>query len=170
MPGHEHDALADHLVGNRDSLLGVAGVIADLELQLLAENAAGGIEVGNSLRGAGPHLLAKRGVLARHRSCSGDHDVGLGRTGHRQAERKRQPCYKVFLHGYSLSIVGSSKNWIALPMGECRARPLPGYFHIARFDCKNHRLTMQFARELTRLVSVRGQLWRSRQENGPERW
>jgi hypothetical protein len=30
MPGHEHHAFVDHLVGDRDRLLGIAGVVADL--------------------------------------------------------------------------------------------------------------------------------------------
>ena len=81
MPGHEHDAVVDHLVGDRDRLLGIAGVVADLEDQLLAEHAAGGIEVLHRLLGALLHLLAEDGVLAGHRTGGGDHDIGLRRAG-----------------------------------------------------------------------------------------
>ena len=45
MPGHQHHALVDHLIGDRDRLLGIAGVVADPQGQLFAEHAALGIEV-----------------------------------------------------------------------------------------------------------------------------
>ena len=41
MPGDELDPLVDELVGDRHRLLRVAGVVADLEHQLLADDAAG---------------------------------------------------------------------------------------------------------------------------------
>ena len=66
-----------HLVGDRDRLLRIAGVVADLEHQLLAEHAALGVDVLDRHLGAALHLLAESGVLTGHRTGGGDHDVGL---------------------------------------------------------------------------------------------
>ena len=45
---HELDAVADELVGDRDALLRIGDVVADLELDLLAIDAAGCVDVGGS--------------------------------------------------------------------------------------------------------------------------
>ena len=87
VPGHEHHALVDHLVGDRDRLLGIAGVVADPEHELLAEHAAGLVEVLDRLLGALLHLLAEDRVLAGHRAGGGDHDVGLRRAGGERDQR-----------------------------------------------------------------------------------
>ena len=64
MPGHEHDARVDHLVGDRDRLLRITGVVADLEgRQLLAKHAARGVEILDRHLGA-LHLIAEDRVLA----------------------------------------------------------------------------------------------------------
>ena len=60
----ELDAVADELVGDRDALLGIGDVVADLERDLLAEDAAGGVDVVDGLLGA---VLA----AARRRRRSG---------------------------------------------------------------------------------------------------
>ena len=52
MPGDQLDALADHLVGDRHRLLRIAGIVADLQHQLLAEHAAGLVDVGDRQLGA----------------------------------------------------------------------------------------------------------------------
>ena len=49
MAGHEHHALRGELVGDRNRLLRIAGIVADLEPQLLAQHAAGGVDVGDRL-------------------------------------------------------------------------------------------------------------------------
>ncbi len=45
MAGDQRHAVAGHLVGDRHRLLRVAGVVADIEIELLAEHAAGGVDV-----------------------------------------------------------------------------------------------------------------------------
>ncbi len=52
MPDHELVALAGELVGHRNRLARVARVIADVELELLAEHAARLVDVGHRLLGA----------------------------------------------------------------------------------------------------------------------
>ena len=68
MAGDERDAAAGELVGDGHGLLRIAGVVADLEDQLLAVDAAGGVDVLDRLLGAGLHLLAEGRVLAGHRA------------------------------------------------------------------------------------------------------
>ena len=83
MPGHEDHALVDHLVGHRHRLLGLASVVADLQYQLLAEHAAGGVEIGHRHSRSPHHLLAENRVLSGHRTGGGDDDlVGDCRRAH----------------------------------------------------------------------------------------
>lgn len=96
MTGHEDHAFTSHLVGDRDGLLGVAGVIADGQRQHLAVDATGGIYVCNCLFGAALHLCAERGVLTGHRAGNGDLDFGPSRAGHQEAERGT--CQKYLFH------------------------------------------------------------------------
>ena len=77
--GHEHDLVRHHLVGDRGRLLGIAGIVADLQLELLAVDAAGGVDVGHRHLGALAHLLAEGRILAGHRSDGGDLDLREGR-------------------------------------------------------------------------------------------
>jgi hypothetical protein len=64
----EVDAVADELVGDRDALLGIGNVVALLELDFLAENAASLVEVLNRLSDAVGQLRAERGVRAGDRA------------------------------------------------------------------------------------------------------
>ena len=60
MAGDQRDAVAGHLVGDGDGLLRVAGVVADVEIELLAEHAAGGVDVGSTaMLAAVLHLRAE---------------------------------------------------------------------------------------------------------------
>ena len=89
MPGHEHDPVVDHLVGDRDRLLRIAGIVADLERQLLAEHAALGVEVLDRHLGAALHLIAEDRILSRHRSGGGDRDLRLRSAGRQRDQRAR---------------------------------------------------------------------------------
>src|SRR5690606_21876764 len=57
MAGHEDHAFARSLVGHRDSLLRIAGVIADRQDQLLAVHATSRVDILDGLLGATLHLL-----------------------------------------------------------------------------------------------------------------
>jgi hypothetical protein len=94
---HEDDLLVDHRVGHRNGLLRVAGVVADFELQLLAEDAALGVDVGDRHLGALADLVARRGVLTGHRAGDGHQMIGVGVAAGegQQAEAGRQD---VFVH------------------------------------------------------------------------
>jgi hypothetical protein len=83
MPDDEDHAIADQLPCGRDRLLGIAEVVHCGELNLLAEDAAGGVDICHRLRGAALHLLAEPGILAGHRP--GHANQNLGRRG-RSAE------------------------------------------------------------------------------------
>ena len=65
MAGHEDDLVRHHLVGDCRRLLGIAGVVADQELELLAVDAAGGVDLLDRHGRAAAKLLAERGVLRR---------------------------------------------------------------------------------------------------------
>ena len=85
MAGDEDDALGDEDVGDGDRLLGIALVVADAEGEVLARDAALGVDVLDRLLGAALHLLAEGRIFARHRAGRGDVDVGG--LGGRNAER-----------------------------------------------------------------------------------
>ncbi len=67
MADDEVDALAEELVGDGDALARIGGVVADEQLDLLAVDAAGGIDVGDGLLDAVLELGAEGRVRARHR-------------------------------------------------------------------------------------------------------
>ena len=90
MAEHGDHALARKLLRDRARLLGVAGVVADLEPEFFAEHAAGGIDVGDRLLGAVLHLPAERRLAAGHRAGGGDDDVRRHRRAGKEAEKKRK--------------------------------------------------------------------------------
>ena len=61
----EFDAVADEFVGDRDALLGIGNVVALLDVDLLAEDAAGLVEVVRRLADAVGQLRAERSVRRR---------------------------------------------------------------------------------------------------------
>ena len=96
MPGHQRDAAPGELVRDADRLARVAGVVADLERELAAEHAAGGIQVGHGLLGAGAHLAPESRVLAGHRTGGGDADrpacLGEGTAARQHQRRAQRAC------------------------------------------------------------------------------
>ena len=85
--GHEHHALVGEVVGHAHRLLGVAPVVADGQLDLLAQYATLGVDVGDGFLGALAHLLADRGLRAGHRAGDADLDVGPGAAAAKDAGR-----------------------------------------------------------------------------------
>ena len=79
MPGDKDDLLAGDLVRRRDGLLGIAGIVGDLEHELVAEHPAFGVDVGDRHLGTALHLLAKDRIRAGDRPDNGDFDVGRPR-------------------------------------------------------------------------------------------
>ena len=75
MADDEDHPVADQLPCGGDRLLGIAEVVHRDQLHLLAEHAAGGVEVGHGQRRAALHLLAEPGFLSRHRARHSDQDV-----------------------------------------------------------------------------------------------
>ena len=87
MADDEFDAVADEFVGDRNALLGIGNVVARFDLDLLAENAAGGVDVGDGLRDSLGQLRAERRVGAGDRT--GDADLDLGRRAAADAAARR---------------------------------------------------------------------------------
>src|SRR3546814_5442364 len=75
-------------------LLRVAGVVADLQYDLLPENPAGRVDVGDRHRGAGPHLRAETRILTGHRTGRGDHDIGPCRRDAQRSRRRGREQYR----------------------------------------------------------------------------
>jgi hypothetical protein len=82
---HELDAVSDELVRNRDALLRIGDVVADDDLDLLAIDAAGGVDVGRGLLGALLELRAKGCVRAGDRAGDADQDVCPGAAAERES-------------------------------------------------------------------------------------
>ena len=95
---HELHAVADELVRHRNALLRIRNVVALLERDLLAENAAGGVDVVNSLLSAVGQLSAESGVRAGDRSGDAELDLGVGSARKRQRGGKRDARQQVFIH------------------------------------------------------------------------
>ena len=97
----ELDAVADELVGDRHALLRIGDVVALLDRDLLAEDAAGLVDVLGRLRDAVGQLRAERGVRAGDRTGDADLDLRVrgAREGQARGEHKaRQP---IFLHTHT---------------------------------------------------------------------
>jgi hypothetical protein len=72
MAGDQRHVVAGHLVGDGHRLFRVAGVVADLEIELLAEHAARGIDVFDGQPAAILHLRAERCILTGNWADHGD--------------------------------------------------------------------------------------------------
>ena len=83
MADHELDAVADELVGDRNALLRIRHVVGRLHLELLAENAAGLVDILDRLLDTLSELSAEGGVRAGDRSRDPDLDLRL-RRGRKQ--------------------------------------------------------------------------------------
>src|SRR5260370_25677892 len=86
----ELGAVGSKTVGHRNGLVGAGTVIAELDGQLLAENAAGRIDVGRCLFDAIFHLGAGRGVRAGDRAADTELDLGSGGLHERKREAQRE--------------------------------------------------------------------------------
>jgi hypothetical protein len=84
---HEDHTVTDQLPGRSDRLLGIAEVVHRGELDLLAEHAASGVQVGHGQCRAALHLLAEPGIFPRHRASHADQNLGLRRP---RAQRRNR--------------------------------------------------------------------------------
>ena len=95
----EHDAVAEDAVGDRHGLLRIALIVLDVEFDLLAHDAALGVDgVRGSLR-ALLELVADGRELARHRPRDGERDVvGPSRLapGHHAEKRGTRQVFRNF--------------------------------------------------------------------------
>ena len=89
MADHELDAVADELVGDRNALLGIGDVVARLDLDLLAEDAAGLVDVLGRLIDPLRELRAEGGVGPGDRPGDADLDLRLRRSGEQERQHDR---------------------------------------------------------------------------------
>jgi hypothetical protein len=97
MADDEFHAVADKLVGHRHAFLRVGAVVTDVELDLLSENAAGGVDILDRLLDAVLELRAEGGAAAGERAADAELDlrrsgVGGGK-GKTEGEAKRKPWF-----------------------------------------------------------------------------
>jgi hypothetical protein len=90
VPDEHLHAVADELVGDRDALLRVRLIVANLDDELLAEHAAGSVDVLDRLIDAVDELRAERSVRTRHRSGDADLDLGFGPSSRQEQHRHRE--------------------------------------------------------------------------------
>jgi hypothetical protein len=81
MAKNRHDPGGHQLVGGGDGLLAIAIVIGGDQLDLLPEDAAAGVEVGDRNLGASLSYPARPGVGAGQRCPEADPHLGHGRRG-----------------------------------------------------------------------------------------
>ena len=98
MADHVLHAVADELVGDRHALLGIGDIVALLEVDLLAEDAARLVDVLDCLGRSLDELGAKGRVRARDRAGDAHLDLGLGGARHRQSGRQGDAIQPIFLH------------------------------------------------------------------------
>src|SRR5262249_54869238 len=104
MADDELDAVADELVGDRHAFLRVGAVVADEDLDLLPEDAAGSIDVGDGLFGAVLELGAEGRAASGHRPADAKLDLRRGAIRESKAEAERQAERKRLSHR-------TSSNW-----------------------------------------------------------
>ena len=97
--GHEDDLVGDQLVGDGGRLLGIAGIVADLQHELLAVHAAGGVDVLDRHLRAALHLLAEGGILAGHRPDRRDLDLRKSRCGREATAATASVPKSLFMSG-----------------------------------------------------------------------
>ena len=98
MADDEMNAVADEFVGDRDALLGIGDVVALLDRDLLAEDAARLVEVIGRLTDALRQLRAKRRVRPGDRTGDADRDLGVSGAAHQQDGGQRQAREKGMFH------------------------------------------------------------------------
>ncbi|MNR17431.1 hypothetical protein D3C85_1340900 [compost metagenome] len=121
--------LVDQAVGDGHGLFRFAGVVGLDQLDLLAVDAAGGVDVFGGLGSAAPVLFAKRSVGAGVRPGNADDDISLyyGRNAQRGGNRQSQKAFSENLlrHGVlllrflGLALVFS--KWRAINSCSCSA-------------------------------------------------
>jgi hypothetical protein len=98
---HPLDAVADEAVRGRHALLGIAGIVTDLDRDLLAEHAALGVDVVNRLLRAVLQLGAEGRVGTRDRAGNAELDVGMRRSGKSQTGRQHKTGQSKMFHSCS---------------------------------------------------------------------
>ena len=101
MADHDGHLLTDELFRDRAGLLGIAGIVADLELELAPEHAACRIDVGDRLIGPVLHLPAEGRLAAGHRAGDGDGDVLRHGRRREEAEEERESAKPQLVHVWS---------------------------------------------------------------------
>jgi len=112
VPDDEGNPHTRHFLGNRHCLLWIAGVVADLQLELLAEHAAPCIDVGDREIGAVLELLAEARLRSGHRPDDSNTDI-LGHRGAGQCQagaKRKEISWQRKRHHILLGGLGASMH------------------------------------------------------------
>src|SRR5262245_30776480 len=88
MADDEFHAVADELVGDRHAFFRVGAIVAGVQLDLLSEDAAGGVDVLDRLLDAVLELRTEGGAAASERA--GDAELDLRRSAVRESKAKTE--------------------------------------------------------------------------------
>ena len=125
-PIDELDAVADEFVGDRHALLGIGDVVALFERNLLAEDAAGLVDVLDRLRACRCTSCAPKAAFGPVIGPVDAHlDLGAGGARERQGRDKRDARQPMFNH----SATPMSCGRLALP-GARRQKAIPPWARI----------------------------------------
>ena len=99
MAGHERDARAGHLFGDRARLLGIARIVADLELELWPSTPPAALMSATACSAPSLHLLAEGRLAAGHRPADRDLDSCAMRRRRRRAPKAsaKAPSESLFM-------------------------------------------------------------------------
>src|SRR5450432_2593360 len=98
MADDELDAVANEFIGDRDALFRVGNVVALLNFNLLAENAALGVKVGGGLLDARGELRPERSVRPGNRPGDANLDLSARRAGKSETGGKDQAGQQILFH------------------------------------------------------------------------
>src|SRR6516164_1748981 len=110
MTDDEFDAVGREIIGDRYALLGIGDVVAELDRQLLAENAAGGVDISGRLLDAVLHLRAGCGIGTCDWAADPELDLRYGgfreRECEAQGETERGDPLHLLLHSTNCQSAG----------------------------------------------------------------
>src|SRR5262249_1740619 len=138
MADHELHAVADELVGDRDAFFRIGAIVADEKLNLLSENAAGGVDVLDRLLDPVLELRAEGGAAAGDRSGHPQFDLRRGAVRESEAKREGEAKREPLFHRVHLWMTGSSCArllWCAPFMARLKRQTKeksPGFWRVRR--------------------------------------
>ena len=90
MADDELHPVGGKIIGDRDALFRIGDIVAELDGQLLAQYAAGSVDIGGCLFDAVLHLRAGRRIGTGNRAADPEFHLGCGGFHERKRETQRK--------------------------------------------------------------------------------